>query len=354
MRRFSSAILGLALLLSACASPNTGGGLPAGAFLVSRSHKMHSNAAQISSYTAVRFLPAQIIPAPDGSVWFLAYQRPYVGHVLPSGAVTYFRVPSLHRGPPTLSGIALARNGTLWFNAGQFDGACDGGIGYVAGGRLKLIRDKGCGSGGGGLTIGNDGRLYETQYPNVIEVFTSSGIYERRFTYTKCGEPGWIANGPDGNLWISSGHWIVKMSERGVTQCFVVPHTNGNTYMTREIVNVGDGNLWFVEREMENASGQKVARITTQGKVTEFALTQPNYPIGLSRAPDGAIWFADATAPSSIGTVSPSGSISYSIVTNSISAEFSAMTSRRGAGEVWAGGIASGLSAPYFIGTITQ
>jgi len=54
-------------------------------------------------------------------------------------------------------------------------------------------------------------------------------------------------------------------------------------------ITVGpDGALWFRE-----SFGQKVARITTGGVITESRAFANSGPEGITTGPDGNIWFAD-------------------------------------------------------------
>jgi streptogramin lyase len=63
-----------------------------------------------------------------------------------------------------------------------------------------------------------------------------------------------------------------------------------------------DGNVWFTE-----AHGDKVARITPAGAITEFTLTSGSHPIGIALGPDKNLWFTESV--SRIGTISTSGVI---------------------------------------------
>jgi len=50
-----------------------------------------------------------------------------------------------------------------------------------------------------------------------------------------------------------------------------------------------DGNIWFTEQ-----TGSKIGRITTGGKITEFALPTPNSgPRVIATGADGNLWFAE-------------------------------------------------------------
>src|SRR2546428_673762 len=73
--------------------------------------------------------------------------------------------------------------------------------------------------------------------------------------------------------------------------------------VTAEQITVGpDGNLWFSEPR-----GNKIARITPAGAITEFPIPSGAIPQGITAGPDGNLWFA--IYPSGIGRITPGGVI---------------------------------------------
>jgi streptogramin lyase len=71
-----------------------------------------------------------------------------------------------------------------------------------------------------------------------------------------------------------------------------------------------EGNLWFTERS--NLSGNRVARITPTGVVTEFSVLADSSPQGIALGPDGNLWFTEVNNPegrrSKVGRMEPTGS----------------------------------------------
>jgi len=63
-----------------------------------------------------------------------------------------------------------------------------------------------------------------------------------------------------------------------------------------------DGALWFMD------SADKIGRITTQGQITEFALSTLAHPMGITTGPDGALWFTQP-GPNQIGRITTQGQI---------------------------------------------
>jgi hypothetical protein len=66
-------------------------------------------------------------------------------------------------------------------------------------------------------------------------------------------------------------------------------HRAGGRFL--HVVRAGaDGNVWFTEN-----GGGKVARITKNGAVTEYAVPDAGAVTAMTAGPDGNIWFLDET-----------------------------------------------------------
>ena len=114
---------------------------------------------------------------------------------------------------------------------------------------------------------------------------------------TSGAHPANIAAGPDGNLWFTerSTNSIGRITPEGTVTEFSSGITSAAPY---GIVLGPDGNLWFTERD-------GVARITTNGTVTEYAAAGGNFE-GITVGPDGNLWFVGYVTVASITT---SGSV---------------------------------------------
>src|SRR6201991_1499104 len=65
-----------------------------------------------------------------------------------------------------------------------------------------------------------------------------------------------------------------------------------------------DGAFWFAEK-----TGNKIGRVTPDGKITEFPLPTPGAgPDAMMLGPDGNIWFSE-TEVSQIGRITPDGKV---------------------------------------------
>jgi streptogramin lyase len=115
---------------------------------------------------------------------------------------------------------------------------------------------------------------------------------------TANAEPVSIATGPDGNVWVSerSGDKIAKVTTAG--QITEYPLAVSPFHIIS-----GPGNaLWF-------STGGDIMRITTAGVVTDFPMAQGECSGSyLTEGPDAKIWFIDVCT-SKIGKMSQTGSI---------------------------------------------
>jgi streptogramin lyase len=80
---------------------------------------------------------------------------------------------------------------------------------------------------------------------------------------------------------------------------FPIPTPNSQPI---EITRGSDGNMWFTE-----SGGQRVARITPQGAVTEFGFRRA-FPDDITLGSDGAVWFT-LGPDGMIGRITPDGQI---------------------------------------------
>jgi streptogramin lyase len=126
--------------------------------------------------------------------------------------------------------------------------------------------------------------------------------------------PGYIAAGPDGNLWFTeqsaSGNKVAKVTTTGAFTEYPLPDLN---QLPAGIVAGPDGNLWFTE-----ARGPKVAKVTTAGVITQYTLpTASSGPEGIAVGPDGNLWVAERDG-NKVASVTTAGLITeYSIPTAS-------------------------------------
>jgi streptogramin lyase len=115
-------------------------------------------------------------------------------------------------------------------------------------------------------------------------------------------EPYDIVTGPDGNLWFTElgGNRIARMTPTGTVSEFPIASGFG----VRGIVPATDGNLWFVTDD------GTVSRITPAGVQTGFSAGDTTFgaadPYMLAQGADGNLWFTNWDY-SRVSRITPSG-----------------------------------------------
>jgi streptogramin lyase len=123
---------------------------------------------------------------------------------------------------------------------------------------------------------------------------------ETNIEYGSFNRPLSITTGPDGALWFTEngGNKIARITTAGVITEFPIPTADSNP---TGITAGPDGALWFAE-----ASADKIGRITTEGVITEFPITAGSFPTDITTGPDGALWFPEYHA-GQIGRITTMG-----------------------------------------------
>lgn len=218
------------------------------------------------------FYPDRLTTGPDGNLWVTDSGQMQIMRITPSGNETLYKIPSAQSHCCISMGgddIVVGPDGNLWFTEGNDN---------------KIGR----------LTINGDFTEYSLPEHNSGSKSFSSG-------------PKSITVGSDGNLWFTeeTGN-IGKMTLSGFVTEFAVPSLapKGST-MPNAITTGPDGNLWFTE-----SSGDHIGRITPQGDITQFELSQYTQSYGIVSGPDGNLWFtANDYKSSEIGRITPQGAI---------------------------------------------
>lgn len=227
--------------------------------------------------------PVYITAGPDGNLWFTEYANNSIGRITTAGVITEFPLPVANSDP---SGITLGPDGNLWFAEAR----C-----------LDCV----FGSPGSAEVIGQitpAGAITEFSTPNSLA----------------SGEPLGIASGPDGNLWFTEGGGanIGRITPAGVVTEFPLPVQNSGADLPVAIANGPDGNVWFVRGSPScvdlppgcAAANSPIGKITPAGVITEFPLANNGGLAGITRGPDGNLWFTDY-GDAQIGTITAAGVI---------------------------------------------
>ncbi len=119
---------------------------------------------------------------------------------------------------------------------------------------------------------------------------------------TQFSWPEYITNGPDGNLWFTEFYTdkVARITPQGRVTEFSLPANND----VEAIVTGPDGNLWITE-----PGANRIGRMTPNGSFTSFAVNGSNpSPRGICVGPDGDLWFAEYY-DDHLGRITPSGVI---------------------------------------------
>lgn len=119
--------------------------------------------------------------------------------------------------------------------------------------------------------------------------------------------PYGITTGPDGNLWFTEriGDRVARITPGGAVTEFSMGISGANAH---DIAAGPDGNLWFTD-----FGHGRVDRMTTAGVVTEFDVTGGSalvVPVGIASGPDGNLWYAIA-GERDVGKITPAGGFTH-------------------------------------------
>ena len=136
---------------------------------------------------------------------------------------------------------------------------------------------------------------------------STAGDFSEYSIPTPDSEPGFIAAGPDGNVWFTEerGGKVAKVTTSGAITEYAVP--TDTAPFPWGITAGPDGNMWFTED-----LGNKVAKVTMAGVITEYTLPTPgSEPTEIAAGPDGNLWFTEGTSnhvgPGKVARVTTSG-----------------------------------------------
>jgi streptogramin lyase len=290
--------------------------------------------------------PIGVTSGPDGNVWFTEQDGDKIGRITPAGTITEFSLPTSGSSPVN---ITAGPDGNLWFT--EYAG---NGIGRITtAGVVSEFPLPVASSHPSGITLGPDGNLWFAEARCSACVFGSPGSLEVIGQITPAGaitefstpnslasgEPLGIASGPDGNLWFTEGGGanIGRITPAGVVTEFPVPVQNGSDDLPVAITNGPDGNLWFAIGTPScidlppgcSPPASPIGKITPAGVITEFPLASNGGLAGITRGPDGNLWFTDY-GDAQIGTITPAGVITEYAVPTAGSTPFGIVTGADG------------------------
>lgn len=225
--------------------------------------------------------PNGITKGPDGNIWFIEQIGNTVDRVTTPPAVQYYTIPT---SGSYSSNIVTGPDGNLWFTEGT---AAKIGRVTPAGVFHEFpVTPSGLPQG---ITVGTDGALWFTECDaQKIGRITTAGGTPTYFTVPPATHPYSIAAASDGTLWFSGCvPYIYRMTTAGALHPYTLP--GDATGVTRG----PDGAIWFGV----TASTHYIGRISTAGVLTLYPLAGSNpYPGGITTGPDGAVWFTELNA----------------------------------------------------------
>jgi streptogramin lyase len=293
--------------------------------------------------------PQGITTGPDGNLWFAETGADKIGRMTPAGVVTQFSLPPIPipdgsqpspGSAPGPVGITVGPDGALWFVGvpGEIGRITTAGVvtefpvpavppppGSPAGTQATTATLT-------GITAGPDGALWFTGIPGEVGRITTAGVVTEfpvpevpppagspAGTPSTPATPTGITAGPDGALWLAGipGE-VARITTAGVVTEFavpVIPPPAGSgagtapTLVTPNGITLGpDGALWFTAYPAPGDSF--VGRITATGAVTEFAATGFDPGSTIVTGADGNLWLLgteSASGDSAIGRLTPAG-----------------------------------------------
>jgi streptogramin lyase len=156
----------------------------------------------------------------------------------------------------------------------------------------------------GWIAAGPDGQIWFTHQSTAPSAISKLSVQGAAFVWyntsiTNTGPRG-ITAGPDGNLWYSKQGGIGRMQPNGTFNEFNVPNGGDSAGIT-----LGpDGNLWFTQ-QLNN----RISRVSPSGQFQSFDVPTPNSgPLAITTGNDNALWFTEtALAANKIGRLEPGG-----------------------------------------------
>jgi streptogramin lyase len=238
-----------------------------------------------------------IVTGPDGNIWFGEGNFSFA-KITPAGSITEF--PALSPTFNTLSSVCSGPDGALWF-----PGSFSGNIGRLStAGSLTHTYKLSVGSTPDFGARGSDGNVWFSEItPSRIGKITPGGVVTSYPTLSHNASPWAMAQGSDGNIRFMELAYgqVAKITPSGT----VTEYPLANAYAEQGVTRGPDGNIWYTVPF--TSTGPSIARITPAGVITLFALpNSKSEPLYIASGPDGNLWFVDYGA-NQIGKMNTSG-----------------------------------------------
>jgi uncharacterized protein (TIGR03437 family) len=222
--------------------------------------------------------PTAITQGSDGNLWFIEGSTSKIGRITTSGTITEYSDPNLSQ----VVGIALGPDGNLWF-------CYEGGVGKITPAGTINLYPVSFNFYPAAIVTGPDGNLW------FANLYASGGYLGTLGKATTSGtisevplSPGFataiVASGPNGEIWFGgNGGGFGSITTAGSSVYYVVPW--GETYGMAE---GPDGNLWITQYG-------GLSRMTPGLALTQYAIPTANSELqGIASGPDGNMWFTES------------------------------------------------------------
>jgi streptogramin lyase len=230
---------------------------------------------------------AQIVPGPNGNLWFTANANfatdpldpappdGVVGMMTPTGTVRIFSLPT-DSGPVA---ITAGPDGNVWI-VEQTGTLVSAPPGLLPSSHYTITDSL--------VRITPDGAMTSFTLPSSLQAYTGISLL----------------TGPDGNLWVVAPGAVATVTPEGVATVIYVGSTTTDDFESP--VFGSDGNLWVSSGYDTNP---QIDRITADGVITRFAMPSQvtTMPYDLVDGPDGNVWFVSNGVQALIGKISSAG-----------------------------------------------
>jgi virginiamycin B lyase len=185
---------------------------------------------------------------------------------------------------------------------------------------------------GGPIVTGPDGNLYVlgAALPSLLQI-SPDGVQTKAYQQDFISNYRSLDSGINNQIWFGGGSVLDVYATTGFVKFVTLPDSGTVTAVKKG----ADGNEWFAQ-----VSPPSVGFVTPGGKVTEYALTSGESPVGLAVGGDKNMWFID-NATMSFARVTPAGVVTEFPISVSCSAGVNyvdAAIVKDNAGNLWASG----------------
>jgi streptogramin lyase len=254
-----------------------------------------------------------IVQGPDGRMWFPETYNDSLGAITNAGVVTHYPT-GVKVGQPNT--IVVGPDRKLWYtlygSAGEIGRMSTTGAHsqFSIGAVVNSLVGVGIGAGKSLWVGGEFSQLWHLSTSGVTV------LHIKPPALSASRIPSTFVAGKDGRTWVNLGIFIAAVDAAGrVIEYKAGYRPNPNL---RDMVLGTDGNIWFTDSEDLNRTGV-IGRITPTGLVTEFitGLKKGSAPLGIAVGPDGNLWFTENAGGPHLDRITTDGRITrYAIPVN--------------------------------------